>query len=250
LSREPINEDQVDKAYRAVFDCMSRVEEHFTFCVSLQARYPIGSGIKSIALTAEDGKAIVGALRDLRPVAEEAARLLVPLEKDLPALYEEAVKSGSVIAASWAEATLAVAQAYLRLLDGWERFGDLDAKGQQVQFRRCYGHMTNIAQFRASLKIEEARVRERARASSPEVRYAYEFLHLKPQSRRLFRFLTENPGRRLDYEVLAEAVFGERAAKSGRIQTAVFRLRRELEGFGSKQVADAITSEDAAYRFK
>lgn len=181
---------------------------------------------------------------------DRAKELITPLERELPALYNEPVNQGHVVASSWAEAVLLVAGKYLELLPGWEKFSELDTEGQHRQFRRCFSLMLNVALARASLKIEEARLRERVRAMSPDVRYAYEFQHLKPQSRRLFRYLTQHLGRRVTYEGIAEHVFGDPTAKTGSIQTAVFRLRTELRNFGSTTAADAIKTEHGGYRLE
>ena len=84
---------------------------------------------------------------------------------------------------------------------------------------------------------------------SPPVRYSYELQNLKGQSRRLFQYLTANAGRLIPYEDIAGAVLGDPEASDGSVQTAVYRLRTALEGFGSSEAAQAIGSEAGGYRF-
>lgn len=176
--------------------------------------------------------------------------MLASVERDLHAIHDAPISIRSIVAANWAEAAMELAKGYLKLREGWEGFKGLDGSGQQALFRACFRSLPDAPHIRASLKIEKAKLGDRALAMSSDVRFGYVLRKLTPKPRLLMERLIQREGRLVDYEEVGEAAWGDPVVPNGNIQQVMKRLRSELESLGSGEIARDIRSESGAYRFR
>jgi len=254
--RQPIGEDQVEETFGAVFKCLERCREVHSLWAAVYADDDVRGRLAGSKPAREKVAALVGAMRELRAVHERLAKQLQPFAWELPALSDGAIQNSGVTASSWTEGVVKLGESLTRELRDWERVADFAEKPRKDLVNRLalltpeFGESPDFDLFLASVRGEAARMLKRARAMSPEVRYAYEFLHLKPQSRRFFKLLTERSGRPVEFQTIAAVVLDAPNAPNSRIHKAMSRLKEELNGLGSTDVAERIESESGAYRLR
>ena len=247
--RVPIDESEVERAYAAVGECLGSVEEHFQLCVRLlcnQRDVPP----KAPTVSNEGLRELNEGLQRLSKTMERMRPLVKALDRELPGLATEPVRSQSITASSWAEATVMHADVYLRDLEAWAKWGELCPAAQNRLVDAVTRDMPNVPAFRANLKIEEARLRDRVQPLGQPPQVAEVLVGLTKQPRLLMELLTRRSGRWVGYEDISEAIWGERSAPDNRIHQVMARLREELEAKGADQAAREIRGESSAYRYR
>ena len=245
--RAPVNENQVRETFETVASCLEAIEEHGHLAREANRLDPGTKASDPVRVPSEAVAMMVGSVRRLQSCHESAAPRLRALDWDLPALTEAPITHRGTTGSSWAETTVLLAGRLAEDVDEWTAFDSLPDERKRYLFRVALTLTEALAPFRPSLKIEGAKLLDRARTTSPDVMYAYEFQNLKPQARRLFRLLTRHRGRRISYQEIAVEVCDDEGASNVRIQRAMSRLRDELVKMGSGPVAESIQSEEGGY---
>jgi hypothetical protein len=253
---EPITEERVIQVFQAVLECLDRCKSVHGLWRAVYPDDEARTDPNGNEVTAKRVALLVKGMKELKFLHERLMEELQPFEWDLPGLVEGTVRESGVTASSWTLGVVRLAEGLTEGLAEWKRLAELDARRRRDLVNRLFnltpvhGQSPDFELFRASVEVEAARMLEKARAMAPAVRYAYEYMHLRGQSRKLFMYLSENPGRRIEKTEIAEEVMDKPDASAGSIHTAISKLKAGLVAFGSEEIAKAITQEGGAYRFR
>lgn len=162
------DERQVEEAYKAVRACALLLGEHLVGCFELRG-CRFSSPPPPPRRPREALEATIDRLRRLESSAGDVSLLLDPMSRDLPGLTKEPVVLGNMVASSWASAVVGCATAYCMFQDEWERVAPDDDVGLRELTGRVVDFPPDLADLMVRLEIEEAQLRERARAMKPEV---------------------------------------------------------------------------------
>ncbi len=250
----PLSEQKVQAAYEAGYECVRRQDAYVVAVEKVGFEHRVNQpGPEVVEPPRSALRRLDGLLADLREAVEAGAKALEELGHHPAAVSPGIEKAGFVHGSSWLELCVLSAEWLLSSTPPWAKYCRGEDGNRWGRRRNLLQHLVPGAQAMAGLKIEEARLRDRAVALSSDERYGWVMQQLEGQSRRRFEYFAKREGRVVGAEELAEYLWrGEPDVSQNRIQQAVYKLRYELKAAGVPNLAADLQTVrgDGGYRFR
>lgn len=172
-----------------------------------------------------------------------------------PAVVSEPVTLAFVKGSSWAEALVRLVLKMAERSKDWTAFEKQDEETQGYMLRVLLNAPHDLELIDSHLKIEAARLRDRALSLSAYERYGYVLVKLTAQSARLLKLLLDHQGRIVSFRRVEEHLWPAEARESidlrRRRNSAMNKLRSELKALGLIDLrAGIVTQEGKGYEVR